>query len=204
MTALLALPSLSGDDSVENNEDWLDAVAFWYDDDKTQPVPLDGISFEMLVRATADDPNIYFTATTQNGFLSILSSGATLLTVSGGFTHAVGDVLTLSGGVFNEPATVEVTGVTSGVITAARLLSLGSYFVLPSNPVAQGVSTGGGTLASFNLTYLNNALAITVPSATFPKTLKPGSYVYEISGSDGINVRDVLKGNLTVNLGTVR
>lgn len=89
--------------------------------------------------------------------------GATsLIVASGGSDYVVNEVITLatpSSGL-GAPAKVLVTTVGGGGnITAASLVSnvigetvSGSYFTSPTNPVAQGSSTGNGTGATFNLT----------------------------------------------------
>lgn len=89
-------------------------------------------------------------------------SATAVAIVSGGTGHAVGDVLTLatpSSGL-GAPAQVLVTTVAAGVITGASLVTsifgetfAGSYFSVPTNPVAQASSTGTGTGATFNLTF---------------------------------------------------
>ena len=84
---------------------------------------------------------------------------------AGGSGHAVGDIITLPYGLITDlpigaPAQLLVTGVSSGAITSVDVVSVisdaivgGSYFSRQSNPVAQDISTGLGTGATFNLTF---------------------------------------------------
>lgn len=80
----------------------------------------------------------------------------------GGTGHAAGDVLTLAAPAsgLGAPAQILVNTVAAGVITAASLVTsifdevtAGSYFSIPSNPIAQASSTGIGIGATFNLTF---------------------------------------------------
>ena len=89
-------------------------------------------------------------------------SATAVAVAAGGTGHAAGDVLTLAAptGGLGAPAQVLVTTVAWGVITAASLVTsifdevaAGSYFAIPTNPVAQASSTGVGIGATFNLTF---------------------------------------------------
>jgi hypothetical protein len=75
---------------------------------------------------------------------------------SGGSLYAAGDTITLTGGTGTK-AVVTVLSVSAGVITAAYISTPGNYSVLPSNPVAQGSTSGSGTGASFNISFSNNS-----------------------------------------------
>jgi hypothetical protein len=68
----------------------------------------------------------------------------------GGTGYELGDVLTILDGPDLASATLEVSGVAAGVITAVTVKNPGAYFAAPSNPVS--VSGGKGSGASFNLT----------------------------------------------------
>lgn len=73
---------------------------------------------------------------------------------AGGTGYVVGDVLTVAGGTKTRAifdATIEVTSVSSGVITAARVVNAGSFSVNPTT-TANAVTGGTGTGATFNLT----------------------------------------------------
>ena len=86
--------------------------------------------------------------------------------VNGGSGYAVGDVITLEAGLstnapIGAPAQLLVTAAPAGVISTVSVVSQvmgaspalgGSYFLVQTNPVAQGSTTGSGTGATFNLT----------------------------------------------------
>ena len=72
---------------------------------------------------------------------------------AGGSGHAVGDILTLTGGTFSTAAKLKVLSVTAGAVTAATVLEPGSYTAQPTNPVSVGSTTGAGTGATFTLTW---------------------------------------------------
>ena len=81
---------------------------------------------------------------------------ANLLTImiaaiaGGGAGYTVNDVLTVSGGV-GTAATLQVTVVAAGVITAIKVLTGGFYTTFPGNPVSVTGGTGAG--ATFTLTF---------------------------------------------------
>lgn len=71
---------------------------------------------------------------------------------SGGSGYAVGDSINLTGGA-GVPTVLQVTAVGGGgTVTGVSIFLSGSYSTSPTNPVAQGASSGGGTGATFNLT----------------------------------------------------
>jgi hypothetical protein len=70
---------------------------------------------------------------------------------SGGTGYTVGDVLTFTGGTFTSAIQVTVATVSSGVITGITSTAVGSYSVLPSNPISVTGGTGSG--ATFNQTW---------------------------------------------------
>jgi hypothetical protein len=89
-------------------------------------------------------------------------SATAVAIVAGGTGHAAGDVLTLAAPAsgLGAPAQVLVNTVAGGVITGVSLVTnvfeetlAGSYFAIPTNPVAQASSTGVGIGATFNLTF---------------------------------------------------
>jgi hypothetical protein len=81
--------------------------------------------------------------------LLALNNGVPTIT-SGGTGYTAGDTLTLVGGTFSIVATLTVTTVSSGVITAVSIASNGAYSVLPSNPISVTGGTGSG--ATFTAT----------------------------------------------------
>jgi lysophospholipase L1-like esterase len=86
--------------------------------------------------------------------------------VSGGTGHSNGDLLTASGGTFDAPAVVQVTGVSAGVITSVAIVVPGSYTVAPTSPVTFGNATltcnfesyAAGTVANENSYGQSNAV----------------------------------------------
>ncbi len=81
---------------------------------------------------------------------AVSSSGVTAVAINfGGSGYVVGDVLTVVGGV-GGAATLTVSAVTAGVITAVTITTPGTYTENPTNPVS--VTGGAGILATFNLT----------------------------------------------------
>ena len=91
---------------------------------------------------------------------SVLTRNEELDTVdsvaAGGSGYSVSDVLTLQGGVLAEggaAATLTVSSVSSGAVTGVTITTRGEYEVFPTDPV--GVSGGGGSGATFNLTPRN-------------------------------------------------
>lgn len=63
---------------------------------------------------------------------------------AGGTGYVVGEILTATGGTFDQAAQFRVDAVSSGVVTAVSLQPIrGSYSVAPSNPVSTTASAGG-------------------------------------------------------------
>ena len=119
--------------------------------------------------------------------LRLIGGGAAI--ASGGTGYTVGDVLTFSGGTFTTAATVTVSTVSTGVITAITISNNGAYSVLPSNPIS--VTGGTGTGATFNGTWGVASLAISVagsgyveqPTVTFSGGGGSGAAAYATVGS---------------------
>src|SRR5262249_27006334 len=83
-----------------------------------------------------------------------------------GIGYAVGDVLTLVGGLFVTPAQLQVTQVNgAGGITGVAFNNAGISSTLPSS-VGVGISGGSGTGATFNLTFPqgNRSFRINLPT----------------------------------------
>jgi hypothetical protein len=86
----------------------------------------------------------------------LLQVAATLAIANGGAAYANGDDITLAGGTYGDVALkINVDNQTAGVIDAASFINRLSavYSVVPSNPVAQASTTGGGSGATFNITW---------------------------------------------------
>ena len=63
---------------------------------------------------------------------------------AGGSGYAVGDVLSVSGGTFTTAATLQVTAVSAGAVTAVAVKSPGAYSVIPTGTLATTGGTGSG------------------------------------------------------------
>lgn len=75
---------------------------------------------------------------------------------AGGSGYAAGDLITLTGGTSTIDTVLEVTSVSGGAVTGARIYNAGVYSSAPSDPVSQGSTDGSGTGATFNMTYSAN------------------------------------------------
>jgi hypothetical protein len=73
--------------------------------------------------------------------------------VSGGTGYAVGNTLTVVGGLGQLDTELTVSTVSSGVITGVTISNAGRYSESPANPVS--VTGGAGSAATFNLVYDN-------------------------------------------------
>ena len=102
-----------------------------------------------------------------------------------GTGYSAGDVLTLTG---TGGATLTVTTVDAGLITAFSISNVGSTASQPSNPVA--VTGGTGTGATFNLTYAANGTNFTVVTAiiVFTSTGYSAGDVLTLPGTGGAQV----------------
>jgi hypothetical protein len=84
------------------------------------------------------------------------SAGSTVATApvaSGGSGYAVGDTITLTGGGALRNAILTVASLSGSAVASATVTDGGLYSSQPSNPVAQGSSSGSGTSATFNVTW---------------------------------------------------
>ena len=117
-------------------------------------------SFDFLLIVSAG--NLYYYSPT--GF----SHATSLSFASGGSGYNVGDTITL--GPLGIYATLTVTGVSGGVLTSVSITNapqVQTKFV-PTNPVPQVLSSGGGTGASFNATWtsLGNFVQVDLARST--------------------------------------
>jgi hypothetical protein len=101
--------------------------------------------------------------------------------VAGGTGYAVGDVLTLVGGVFTTATQVEVVtvSVTTGAITLAKVKTAGTYTVVPSGTL---VTAGGtGTAATFSGLYVGgSADYLARPDVDYANALSGATYKEKI------------------------
>lgn len=200
MTAIALLPKDQiGTCSILLSEDWRDALLFI--DVTGLPIPLDNIAFTApITQALNGAANTIFTPSTANGFLVPLAGSATVTIGAQGVGYAVGDHVVIAGGIGVSPAILGVSGIgAGGNITSATMLATGLYSQLPSSPVTQASSTGAGSGATFNLSWVNNGLGFVIPNASLPPQLRPGSYSMKLqAAADGI-LKTVATVALTVN-----
>jgi hypothetical protein len=111
--------------------------------------------------------------------------------VSGGTGYTVGNTLTLVGGT-GSAATLTVSTVSGGVITAVTIGSFGSYSVVPTNPIS--VTGGSGSGATFTVTWGVGTITIATagsgyieqPTITFSGGGGSGAAAYASVGSSSI------------------
>lgn len=72
---------------------------------------------------------------------------------AGGSNYAVGDTITLTGGSAAAQAVLTVATLSGSAVATATVTYPGIYTTKPSNPVAQGSTSGSGSNATFNLTW---------------------------------------------------
>lgn len=105
---------------------------------------------------------LFLSATGVPGFVAkslgfLLNSSvfqATAATVqTGGSNYAVGDTITLTGGTAINQAVVTVATLTGTAVATVTVTYPGNYTVVPSNPVAQGSTSGLGSGCTLNLTF---------------------------------------------------
>ena len=125
---------------------------------------------------------------------TICVNAIALHAAGGGSGYVVGDVLTLSGGTFTSAATMTVTAVSSGAITAFNLTTTGIYTV--SAGTSTIACTGGhGTGATFDPLWGIYAVTVTNRGTGY---LSTDVLVLTASGA-GAGTAAVLTVNLAIN-----
>jgi hypothetical protein len=122
---------------------------------------------------------------------STISTTGTPTIVSGGTGYTVNDVLTIVGGTpVSVAATMTVTAVSGGVITAASYTNFAQYTVAPTGTIS--VTGGTGSSATFNISFaVTTAFTITnagsgyveQPTVTFSGGGGSGAAAYATVGS---------------------
>jgi hypothetical protein len=109
---------------------------------------------------------------------------------NGGTGYAVNDTITL--GALGLYATLKVTAVSGGAITSAQVISSYPYLnkFRPVNPMAQVLSSGGGTGATFNATWvsLTNFIVIDLTSIGITNVVDAAFMAGYVMVTDGTNV----------------
>lgn len=72
---------------------------------------------------------------------------------TGGSGYVVGDTITLTGGTALNQAVLTVATLSGSAVATVTVTYPGNYTVKPSDPVAQGSTSGIGTGATFNMTW---------------------------------------------------
>ncbi|RTM13897.1 MAG: hypothetical protein EKK33_08980 [Bradyrhizobiaceae bacterium] len=72
---------------------------------------------------------------------------------AGGSGYAVGDTITLTGGTAISQAVLTVATLSGSAVATVTVTYPGFYTVKPSDPVAQGSTSGSGSGATFNMTW---------------------------------------------------
>ncbi len=89
-----------------------------------------------------------------SGTIPLNHLSATAAVVSaGGSGYAVGDLITLAGGTFSRATVLRVATLNVTAVATVTVQNGGVYSVAPTNPVAQGSTTGTGINATFTMTY---------------------------------------------------
>jgi len=97
---------------------------------------------------------------------TVAMQAITITLNSGGSGYAIGDTITLTGGTFSQAVVLTVATLSGSAVATFTTSSAGTYTVLPSNPVAQGSTSGSGTGANFNITaYGVRTTAYTITNA---------------------------------------
>jgi hypothetical protein len=92
-----------------------------------------------------------------------LMSVDTVVVNSVGVNYQIGDILTVVGGTFSEPARLQILSTTeAGGVLTFRIVSSGVYTILPltSTNVATTDDSDNGQLATLNLTYKVNNVVV--------------------------------------------
>jgi hypothetical protein len=85
---------------------------------------------------------------------------------TGGTGYSVGNVLTVVGG-SGTAATLTVSTVSTGVITAVTITTAGAYSTIPTNAASTTVNTGPGAGATVTLGYGVGSIVLTQPGAGY-------------------------------------
>jgi hypothetical protein len=112
-------------------------------------------------------PTPNFSAGAGTGAAGTATMGAASVSiVTGGTGYAAGLLMTVQGGTRTTATTIFINSVSGGVVTAASIATAGVYSALPGNPVT--VTGGGGSGATFNLTWNVVGTTITAGGANYP------------------------------------
>lgn len=122
---------------------------------------------------------------------------------AGGSGYAVGDTITLTGGTAISQAVLTVATLSGSAVATVTVTYPGNYTTKPTDPVAQGSTSGAGTGATFNITWTTQFTrsAITTEAGALPWVrLGSSSYISGIMAK--ANAFDFAKSILTFGSGT--
>lgn len=126
--------------------------------------------------------SFFFGAASRMGLLqAFLNSYIAVAVAGGGSGYAVGDTITLAGGTQTTRAVLTVMAVSGGAVTEVRVSNRGVYTALPSNPVSQQSTSGGGSGATFTMGGASPSLAN--GSWTNPSTVTGTRYNADINAA---------------------
>jgi len=142
-------------------------------------------------------PSVVIPAPTTAGGVQATATVAMLATsislASGGSGYAIGDTITLTGGTFSTTIILTVATLSGSAVATFTNNQSGTYTVLPTNPVAQGSTSGSGSGATFNITWGIRGTAFTItnagsgyveqPTVTFSGGGGSGAAAYAVVGS---------------------
>lgn len=106
-----------------------------------------------ILNSQAAIPVISVVTSSDTYTLSNLGATSMDSVAAGGSGYVIGDTITLAGGTFSTATVLEVLTVSSGAVVTVAIVNPGRYSAAPADPVAQGSTSGGGTGATFNMTY---------------------------------------------------
>lgn len=121
---------------------------------------------------------------------------------AGGSGYAVGDTITETGGTAISQAVLTVATLSGSAVATATVTYPGFYTVKPSDPVAQGSTSGSGSGATFNVTWaaqFANSIVTNESGAVPWQRLGASSFVSGIMAK--ANSFDFVKSILTIGSG---
>jgi hypothetical protein len=99
--------------------------------------------------------NVYACIAQGTSFPNSRYSAGSALRVAAGGGYAVNDTIDIALGIFDggTQTQLKVTGISAGQITTVSVNVPGSYRLVPANPAGQAATSGGGSGATFNITW---------------------------------------------------
>jgi len=120
--------------------------------------------------------------------------------VSGGTAYTVGDILTVSGGIFTAATACKVIAVSGGVITELKIETPGSYSVPPSGTLS--LTGGTGNSATCTLTFVGGSIWVLTADAANQTTNLYGCILSEMK-SGALTTTSAVRGCTFDNSGQI-